>query len=501
MNFTNQLPSKEIMRDKIHGCWIGKNIGGTLGAPMEGDTSMHDISWFVEEPGGNPLPNDDLDLQLLWLVMTEFYGLEHLTTRHFGEMWLHVIAGPWGEYSNCRYNCQLGFFPPLSGACENEGLKRSNGAWIRAEIWACLCAGKPDDAIRYAYMDSSCDHVSDGVYAEMFVAAMEAAAFCESDIRKLIEIGLCKIPADCRLAETINLAIKCYDSGKSWQEARTAVVELNEDMGWFQAPANVAFAVIGLLYGEGDFGKSICTAVNCGDDTDCTAATVGALLGIIQGEKALPEKWKAAIGDAIIQHSLDKFSSPAPLPRSITELTGRVVRLREIGELLDPDFVKADEDFTSASAAEKIWAKSPWQLEFNLTFTTVNVEYLDKPYLRAGEPCRLKISVDETISSTTVFRCKWLLPEGYSADQESFMIGDINYCPSTFVTTIIPPENIPESMVYIDLEIASTEHHFPTHITIPFRKADSMNCPFFVMNKDTNACRRMFGIIRRRQTL
>ena len=121
MNFTNQLPSKEIMRDKIHGCWIGKNIGGTLGAPMEGDTSMHDISWFVEEPGGNPLPNDDLDLQLLWLVMTEFYGLEHLTTRHFGEMWLHVIAGPWGEYSNCRYNCQLGFFPPLSGACENEG--------------------------------------------------------------------------------------------------------------------------------------------------------------------------------------------------------------------------------------------------------------------------------------------------------------------------------------------------------------------------------------------
>ncbi len=497
MSSKNQLPDSEVMKDKIHGCWIGKNIGGTLGAPMECDTSMHDISWFTKEPDGNPLPNDDLDLQLLWLVMTEFYGLEHLTTRHFGEMWLHCIAGPWGEYSNCRYNCQVGFFPPLSGACENDALKRSNGAWIRAEIWACLCAGKPDDAIRYAYMDASCDHVTDGIYAEMFIAAMEAAAFCESDIRKLLEIGLSKIPADCRLTESIKLAISCYDSGKTWQEARTAVVKLNEDMGWFQAPANVAFAVIGLLYGEGDFGKSICTAVNCGDDTDCTAATVGALLGIIQGEKAIPEKWKTAIGDAIIQHSIDKFSVPAPMPQSITELTARVIRLREMGELYDPAFVVPENDFKSTEAAEKLWKKSPWQLSFNLTFTTVDVEYLDKPYLTPGVPSRIKVKVDETIASTTLFRCKWLLPEGYSADHESFSIGDINYCPGSFTVTLTPPENIPENMIYIDLEIASSQHLFPTHITVPFRKAGSMNSTYFTMEQNSNAARRRFGIIRR----
>ena len=422
----NTLPSKEVMMDKIYGCWIGKNIGGTLGGPFEGNTDMQNIDWFVKDPAGNPLPNDDLDLQLLWLIMAEYYGLEHITFRHFGEMWLHAIAGPWGEYSNCRYNCQLGFFPPLSGACDNNALNRSNGAWIRAEIWACLCAGKPDDAIRYAYMDSSCDHVSDGVYAEMFVAAMEAAAFCESDIRKLIEIGLCKIPADCRLAETIKLAIKCYDEGKSWQEARTAVVDLNEDMGWFQAPANVAFAVIGLLYGEGDFGKSICTAVNCGDDTDCTAATVGALLGIIQGGNAIPEKWKAAIGDAIIQHSLNKFSCPGNIPESLAELTARVIRLREIGELYNPLFIVPDEDFTSTQAAENIWKKTPYQLEFNLTFATIKVEYLDTPYLTPGVPNRVRIITDDVISGTTVIHGDWQLPVGYTADNESFLIGTRN---------------------------------------------------------------------------
>ncbi|MBE6359375.1 MAG: ADP-ribosylglycohydrolase family protein [Lentisphaerae bacterium] len=493
----NVLPSKEILRDKIHGCWIGKNIGGTLGGPLECDTSMHDISWFVKDPGGNPLPNDDLDLQLAWLLMAEFYGFEKITFRHFGEMWNHAIIGPWGEYANCRLNCQQGFFPPLSGSCDNYGLERSNGAWIRAEIWACLCAGKPDDAIRYAYMDSSCDHVSDGVYAEMFIAAMEAAAFCESDIRKIIEIGLCKIPDKCRLRESIDLAIKYYDTGKTWQEARTAVVELNADMGWFHAPANVAFAVIGLLYGEGDFGKSICTAVNCGDDTDCTAATVGALLGIIQGEKAIPEKWKAAIGDAIVQHSLNGFSVQARIPRTITELTDRVIRLREIGELNNPDFVVADEDFCSREAAEAIWKKSPYYQDYDLIFGKITVEYLDKPYLTPGVPNRLRIRINGSIAGITLFRFAWQLPEGYTSDTEKFVVGVRNYCQTEFDTSITPPENISDNMVFINLAVSSTEHGSPEMVTVPFRKAGSTHVPFFVMNRNTDSCRQMFAIDKR----
>ncbi len=492
----NTLPSKEILKDKILGCWVGKNIGGTLGAPLEGNTDMHNVSWYLKDPAGNPLPNDDLDLQLLWLVMVDFYGFEHITHRHFGEMWLHSIAGPWGEYSNCRFNCQLGFFPPLSGSCDNDGLNRSNGAWIRAEIWACLCAGKPDDAIRYAYMDSSCDHITDGIYAEMFVAAMEAAAFCESDIRTLINIGLCKIPDQCRLRESIELAIKCYDEGKSWQEARTAVVKLNEDMGWFQAPANVACVVIGLLYGEGDFGKSICTAVNCGDDTDCTAATVGALLGIIMGEKAIPGNWKDPIGSAIVQHSLNKFSCPVPFPQSLPELTGRIIRQREIGELYNPDFVVPDSDFFSREAAGKIWNKSPYELSFKNLFTTVQVEYLDTPYLAPGKPCRLHIKLDDSISGTAVAHFNWQLPAGYTSDSESFQIGIRNYCQSDFITTITPPEEIPESMIYIDLEVSSTEHQFPTVITVPFRRAGSTNFPKFKMNAGTDDYRKMVAIMK-----
>ena len=53
-------------RDKVLGCWQGKNIGGTLGAPMEGTRQLGDISFYTQETAGRPAPNDDLDLQLVW---------------------------------------------------------------------------------------------------------------------------------------------------------------------------------------------------------------------------------------------------------------------------------------------------------------------------------------------------------------------------------------------------------------------------------------------------
>lgn len=53
------------------------------------------------------------------------------------------------------------------------------------------------------------------------------------------------------------------------------------DLGWFQAPGNVVFVVIGMLYGEGDFKKSMIIVTNCGDDTDCSADTIGFLFWII----------------------------------------------------------------------------------------------------------------------------------------------------------------------------------------------------------------------------
>ena len=144
--FGEKVPSSEFInrseyRDKVLGCWTGKNIGGTLGAPMEGRREIFDVKFYVQDLKGKPAPNDDLDLQLIWLLAVEENGIYQVNERVLGEYWLSHITGPWNEYGVGKVNMANGLVPPLSGAFNNEQWKNSNGAWIRSEIWACLFPG------------------------------------------------------------------------------------------------------------------------------------------------------------------------------------------------------------------------------------------------------------------------------------------------------------------------------------------------------------------------
>jgi len=165
--------NRKMYLDRVSACWIGKNIGGTMGAPYEGDPNMQDISGFATPPG-EPMPNDDLDLQIIWLTAVEDRGIYSITPRVLGEYWLNYVVPYCNEYGNAKANMKLGLLPPYSGEYLNEQWKNSNGAWIRTEIWACLFPGFPQYAVKYAYMDACVDHgLGEGTYAAMFTAALE----------------------------------------------------------------------------------------------------------------------------------------------------------------------------------------------------------------------------------------------------------------------------------------------------------------------------------------
>ena len=261
-------------RDKVHACWLGKNIGGTLGMPFEGQKTPRSLTFFEPVPD-KPAANDDLDLQILWLKALEERGTQ-IDARVLGEYWLKYVPVDWNEYGVGKANMRDGFLPPVSGQFRNAKWRDSNGAWIRSEIWACLAPGCPSIAARYAYEDACVDHgAAEGTYAEMFTAAVESAAFVESDRDRLLGIGLSYIPPKCAVAVSVHAAIDAHKRGLDLNAAREEVIKSSESMGWFMAPRNVAFVVLGWLYGDDDFGKSICAAVNCGDDTDCTGADHG----------------------------------------------------------------------------------------------------------------------------------------------------------------------------------------------------------------------------------
>ena len=128
-------------RDRVYACWLGKNIGGTMGTPYEGTRAVLDIQGFASEPG-RPLPNDDLDLQLIWLHAVEQLGPLAIDAATLGEFWTSLITPDWNEYGIGQNNMRRGLMPPISGDYQNSW-KDSNGAWIRTEIWACMAPGCP----------------------------------------------------------------------------------------------------------------------------------------------------------------------------------------------------------------------------------------------------------------------------------------------------------------------------------------------------------------------
>ena len=213
-------------KDKVYACWLGKNMGGTIGAPYEGKREVLDIKGFATKKG-EVLPNDDLDLQLVWLHAVEFEGPRNITSEVLGEYWLSFITGYWNEYGIARRNMEKGVMPPLCGDLQNPW-KHSNGAWIRTEIWATLAPAYPDLAVRFSVEDAKVDHgFGEGTYSAAFVAALESAAFVVSDLKKLIKIGLAKIPEDCRTAKTVKFVLESYEKGVNPVETRNAVQKMN----------------------------------------------------------------------------------------------------------------------------------------------------------------------------------------------------------------------------------------------------------------------------------
>lgn len=478
----------DTYRDKVYGCWTGKNIGGTIGAPFEGKREVNNVTFYVQDLGGNPAPNDDLDLQLVWLQAAEEQGLYKLTPRILGEYWVNCIVGPWNEYGVCKANIVNGLYPPLSGSCNNDIWKYSNGAWIRSEIWACLFPGSPDDAAEFAYIDSCCDHCGEGIYAEVFTATTQSAAFVVSDVRKLIEIGLSKIPKDCRIARNVKLACELFDKGTDFKSAREAIVKDNEDLGWFQAPGNIGFVMLGLLYGKGDFGKSICLATNCGDDTDCTAATVGALLGIIRGRSGIPKKWIEPIGESIQTVAINPFNME--VPKTLGELTERVVRLalatqRENPVLprIVPEMTDISADYlaklTDSKAVEvRVWNKSPYALVFDLPYAKLAVDYENGPSVSPGEEKMLTVIIGDSKFVESIVHIDFKLPEGWRALPGKSASINCQSGSGTKVSFSIIPAAIESAFTYVPLEVRLAGRFNPIVLQVPFQlKGAVVHCP------------------------
>ena len=305
---------------KLKGCFIGKAVGGTLGLPTEGYFGTNEVTYYNPVPTGM-LENDDLDLQVVWLEVIRRCGLP-INRRDLADGWLDHMREYPDEYGIVDRNLTYGLYPPLSGYYDNK-FGAGMGAAIRTEIWAGLAPGDPELAVRLAREDACNDHFGDGVEACAFLAAVESAAYLESDPHKLIETGLSFLTPQGRLHRAFTATLKWWEEYRDPHKVRELVLQNFFVQNWTDVAINLSFILIGWMAGGDDFGKCLCTVAGLGHDTDCTAATLGAILGILNPD-GFEEKWTRPIGDDLI---LSGCISAMHETDNITAMCGQIAQM------------------------------------------------------------------------------------------------------------------------------------------------------------------------------
>ena len=292
-----ELPYSEY-RDRILAGWQGKSLGGVIGAPLE--NQKHWLPMTEDNLWPDKLaPNDDLDIQLVWLEAMQERGV-YLTHDDLAEFWQDRCAYNFCEYGFFLHNVQRGIHPPLSGTWNNSFFYESEGCPIRAEIWGYVAPGNPELAAELATFDAELDHGGASVEIERFLAACNAQAFISQKLDDVLAAGLRVVPADSRAAYAVDDVRRICTKYPEPFDAWRLIIREYGDRDASKAITNHALVLMSLFLGQMDFRKTMLICARAGWDTDCTAATAGALLGAMNGCASLPADWLSRLGETLV---------------------------------------------------------------------------------------------------------------------------------------------------------------------------------------------------------
>ncbi len=331
--------SKEELFDKIYGAWLGRCSGCLLGQPVEGWQRSR-IKGLLEETGNVPLHyyvsndvhdkikqkysmnpdsnwinrvtcapiDDDLNYTIIGLKTLEKSGV-NFTSYDIAETWLDSLPlfGLCTAERVAYRNLSNLIFPPMSAEYRNP-YRELIGAQIRADIFGYVNPGCPEGAADMAWRDAAVTHTKNGIYGEMFVAAMLASAAVIKNTKDIVTIGLSQIPENCRLSEQINELLHWHEEGVSSEKVIENVHERykdNVEHDWVHVIPNAVLVCTGLLYGGLDYAKSMEITLLGGLDTDCNCATLGSVIGMVLGANGLPSEWILPLNDTLKSSVMD----------------------------------------------------------------------------------------------------------------------------------------------------------------------------------------------------
>ncbi len=329
------IPEGDILLDKVKGGWYGRICGCYLGKPLEA-VRMPDMKKILTRTGNYPLhryvdredvenidlsdvghvikqlayprdfnrmpSDDDTNYMLIAYEVLKRNGRD-FTSSDVAEVWLSTqTKHPYCTAERVAYiNLINGYAPPESGEYKNA-YREWIGAQIRADFYGYINPGDPETAAEMAYRDARVSHVKNGVYGSMWVAAMIAEAYVTDDVKRIIQTGLSQIPSSSRLHKAVTNIIEKHEKGVSAEDCISDIRTRWDEFtayDWCHTISNAEIVTAALLYGNKDYGKSVCLAVGACFDTDCNGATVGSVVGTAIGYNAIPEYWKSRVHDTL----------------------------------------------------------------------------------------------------------------------------------------------------------------------------------------------------------
>jgi ADP-ribosylglycohydrolase len=318
------------LRDRLLAAWLGRCAGCNLGKPVEG-WSRRKIRTYLELADAYPIDDylpvldpfpeglklnwcwpettrgnvefmardDDTDYTILGMHVLEDRGFE-FGPMDIAEEWLdhlpftQVYTAERAAYRNLVH----GLVAPETATHRNP-YREWIGAQIRADMWGYANPGDPERASLLAFQDSSLSHTQNGIYGEMWVAALIASCFVIDDMREALEISLAYVPPSTRLTEAVRDVMDLHAKDLDWEDARDQIEERYGHYSFVHTVNNAALVTAGLLWGADDYSKTIGLAVQGGWDTDCTGATAGSVFGAMHGTESLPGHWVDPLNDRV----------------------------------------------------------------------------------------------------------------------------------------------------------------------------------------------------------
>ncbi|MEM7332255.1 MAG: ADP-ribosylglycohydrolase family protein [Chloroflexota bacterium] len=313
-------------QQRLHGMWLGSTIANWTGlvtervrqeAPFYTDEDWgtlriavtewqedENIDFVFQDPW---FADDDTDIEYAYLYMMDQHQTPYLSAAQIAEGWeTHINRNIWVSNDAARALMRLNAEPPVTSMLAVNPNSLMIDAQLTTEFFGAFAPGLPEKALELADLPIQVTASGYSAHAAQFYVVLYALGSQvdpnmppEEQVVWLVEEARKYIPDSSKTADIVDFVLTDFSSNpdiNDWERTRDRVYERYHhnagDNGfvyrdWVESSVNFATGLIALLYGQGDYKRTVQIGTLSGWDSDNGTSTMGGLLGLMMGYDAL----------------------------------------------------------------------------------------------------------------------------------------------------------------------------------------------------------------------